>query len=325
MLREEIIEYLGGDWELLNKYISNSLLSDVSLLNKVNEDILSHGGKMLRPIVALLIARLLNPKGACDEAIKVAAATELLHNATLLHDDVADHSATRRGEPTLCSKIGAGAAVLVGDFWLARAMELTITSAKRDSMAKIFSKAMTNLAEGEMLQLQKSFGEGTDEKDYFKIIYCKTASLFETACVSAAIASDASELQQKAISEYAISLGIAFQIKDDILDYVGDDSLGKPIGVDLREQKITLPLLCALKNAPERESEIRKMISEIHLHPQYCEQIRKFVIDASGVMDSEKILVEYIFRALEALSSFPESREKAYLRRVAEYNRLRKV
>ena len=102
MLREEIIEYLGGDWELLNKYISNSLLSDVSLLNKVNEDILSHGGKMLRPIVALLIARLLNPKGACDEAIKVAAATELLHNATLLHDDVADHSATRRGEPTLC-------------------------------------------------------------------------------------------------------------------------------------------------------------------------------------------------------------------------------
>ena len=204
-------------------------------------------------------------------------------------------------------------------------MELTITSAKRDSMAKIFSKAMTNLAEGEMLQLQKSFGEGTDEKDYFKIIYCKTASLFETACVSAAIASDASKLQQKAISEYAISLGIAFQIKDDILDYVGDDSLGKPIGVDLREQKITLPLLCALKNAPERESEIRKMISEIHLHPQYCEQIRKFVIDASGVMDSEKILVEYIFRALEALSSFPESREKAYLRRVAEYNRLRKV
>ena len=240
MLRDEIIDFLGEDWVALNGYIKDSLFSDIPLLQEVNEDILVHSGKMLRPIVALLVARMISGTTAPDDSIRVAAATEMLHNATLLHDDVADESPTRRGEPTLFSKIGPSGAVLVGDFWLARAMELTISYSKRDSVAKIFSKAMTNLAEGEMLQLQNASGNGTNKEDYFRIIYCKTASLFETACLSVSVSCNATPEQQEAVKEYAVSLGIAFQIKDDILDYVGDEALGKPTGIDLKEHKITL-------------------------------------------------------------------------------------
>ena len=201
MLRDEIIGFLGEDWVALNGYIKDSLFSDIPLLQEVNEDILVHSGKMLRPIVALLVARMISGTTAPDDSIRVAAATEMLHNATLLHDDVADESPTRRGEPTLFSKIGPSGAVLVGDFWLARAMELTISYSKRDSVAKIFSKAMTNLAEGEMLQLQNASGNGTNKEDYFRIIYCKTASLFETACLSVSVSCNATPEQQEAVKE----------------------------------------------------------------------------------------------------------------------------
>ncbi len=324
MLREEIISFLGEDWQRLNSYINDSLHSEIHLLQKVNDEIISHGGKMLRPIVALLVARLLSGESSvCDESVRVAAATELLHNATLLHDDVADDSPTRRGNPTLSSLIGPHSAVLVGDFWLARAMQVVMSIKQKEAIAKVFSAAMTNLAEGEMLQLQKSFGEKTLREDYLRIIYCKTASLFETACVGSAITGDADDNQLAQIREYAVSMGIAFQIKDDILDYVGDVALGKPVGIDLKEQKITLPLLCALENS-DREEEIRKMIYDIHSNPQYCEQIRTFVFDRGGVQKAADILEEYIRKAKRALDIFPDSQAKRYLVGIAEYNTIRK-
>ncbi len=323
MLRDEIIDFLGEDWTLLNGQIKGALKSDVHLLQAVNDDIVSHSGKMLRPLMALLVARIISGK-VSEDAVKVAAATELLHNATLLHDDVADESTLRRGKPTLCSKIGPQAAVLVGDFWLARAMELVVEAKERQKeVVNVFSNAMTCLAEGEMLQLEKASGERTEQKDYLRIIYCKTASLFETACLSAAIVSGASEKELECVKSYACSLGIAFQIKDDILDYTGDDSLGKPIGIDLKEQKITLPLLCAF-NESAQEDEIRKMIFDIHSHPEYCEQIRTFVFEHRGVEKAEVILEEYIQRAVDALAGFQDGPEKEYLTRIARYNTIRK-
>lgn len=324
MLREEIINFLGEDWERLNVYIKESLRSDIRLLQAVNDDILSHGGKMLRPILSLLTARMVVGTDVPDEVIKVAAATELLHNATLLHDDVADESTTRRGNPTLCSQIGPQSAVLVGDFWLAKAMELVMTSPDMKLLSRIFSSSMTNLAEGEMLQLQKSFGEKTEIADYLKIIYCKTASLFETACESAALASHADKCRSEHIKKYAVALGIAFQIRDDILDYVGDASLGKPVGIDLKEQKITLPLLCALEGS-DKEDEIRNMIFSIHSHPQYCEQIRTFVLDRGGVEKAEKILEKYVDDSIKELDGFASCQAKDYLIRLARYNTERKI
>lgn len=324
MLREEIIKHLGEDWTDLNGYIRDALSSDIALLQEVNDDLVRHGGKMLRPMVAILVARMLSGGKASRESVKVAAAVEMLHNATLLHDDVADDSPTRRGEPTLASKIGPSAAVLVGDFWLAKAMGLTMASATRSAMAKVVSKAMTNLAEGEMLQLQKSYQQDTDEEDYFRIIYCKTASLFETACVGAAITCDASQEQQEAVAKYANCLGIAFQIRDDILDYVGDVALGKPVGIDLKEHKITLPLLCAMKGS-QREGEIRKMISQTDSHPEYCEQIRKFVLDNEGAAKAEKVLEEYIDKSVKALETLPDGEDKNYLIKIAKYNTIRRI
>ncbi|MGM9787638.1 MAG: polyprenyl synthetase family protein [Candidatus Cryptobacteroides sp.] len=324
MLREEIIKHLGEDWTDMNCYIKEALSSDIALLQEVNDDLISHGGKMLRPMVAILVARMLSGGKASRESVKVAAAVEMLHNATLLHDDVADDSPTRRGEPTLASKIGPSTAVLIGDFWLAKAMELTLTSATRSSMAKVVSKAMTNLAEGEMLQLQKSYQQDTCEEDYFRIIYCKTASLFEAACLGSAITCDASQEQQEAVAHYAKCLGIAFQIRDDILDYVGDVALGKPVGIDLKEHKITLPLLCAMKGS-KQEAEIRKMISQTDSHPEYCEQIRKFVLDKEGAAKAEIVLEEYIDRSVRALETLPDGEDKNYLIKIARYNTIRRI
>ena len=324
MLREEIIEHLGDDWKSLNKYISDALQTDIYLLQAVNEDIISHGGKMLRPIVSILSARMINNGVATDESIKVAASIELLHNATLLHDDVADESPTRRGLPTLRSRIGPSSAVLVGDFWLARAMELSLSSSKRSGMARIYSKAMTNLAEGEMLQLQKAWGDGTNIEDYFRIIYCKTASLFEAACKGVALVNDSDESTKSALGDFAVSLGIAFQIKDDILDYIGDASLGKPVGIDLKEQKVTLPLLCCFDNN-EKEKIIREKIADIHNHPEYCEQIRTFVLNEGGDRKAAIVLEDYVRKSLAALEKFPKGKDRDFLERIAKYNIIRNV
>lgn len=322
MLREEIVEYLAEDWNELKETIDQSLKSDIKLLQVVNNDIIAHSGKMLRPIIAILIARMLNGSKSKPEAIKLAAATELLHNATLLHDDVADKSVTRRGRPTLSTKIGPVAAVLVGDFWLARAMQLNVSFVHRSELMKVFSKAMTALAEGEMLQLQNANKGGSSIEDYFKIIRCKTASLFEVACNGSAIICDASQAHKDAVSTYAISLGLAFQIKDDILDYIGDKKLGKPVGIDLKEQKVTLPLLCSFKNKAQQR-QIKKMIKDIPQHPEYCQQIRNYVLENNGIEKAQAILDEHIQKALDALNVFPDCAEKNFLKQIALYNTIR--
>ncbi len=324
MLRDEVISYLGESWEATCAYISKALSTDIPLLQAVNDSLLSHSGKMLRPIVSLLVADLINGGVVPDDALRFAAAAELLHNATLLHDDVADESDTRRGEPTLRSKLGPAAAVLVGDFWLSRAVTLVVDSDHCNDVVKIFSKTLTDLAEGEMLQMEKAQDADTDEQDYFRIIYCKTASLFVVSAEAAAIATDATQEQLKAAIDYASALGTAFQIKDDILDYDGDGSLGKPVGIDLLEQKITLPLLCAMKDSPQ-EAQIRKMVKDIPQHPQYCEQIRKFVDGQDGVRKASLVLEEYVNKALAALEIFPQSRAKEYLSLLARYNSIRTI
>ena len=230
---KSVKEYLGKDWTAVQEHIASALESDIALLNSTNKSILSQSGKQLRPMLALMIARAC--AGKVEEgSVRYAAAAELLHNATLLHDDVADGSELRRGKPTIMSLMGSAVSVLVGDYWLVKAMELILCDSKNDTKAiKIFSKTLRDLAEGEMLQLQKAQNGDTVEEDYLRIIYNKTASLFEAACVTAAISVGASEEYMQAAKDYAVALGLAFQIKDDILDYSGTESVGKPLGVDI--------------------------------------------------------------------------------------------
>lgn len=311
---KSVREYLGKDWEAVKEKIETSLMSDIALLNATNSSILSNSGKQLRPLLALLVARACSGHQISEATIRYAAAAELLHNATLLHDDVADNSDQRRGVPTIMSLMGPSVSVLVGDYWLVKAMEMILGSSEEDHMVtKIFSKTLSDLAEGEMLQLQKAQNGDTVQDDYLRIIYSKTASLFEAACVSAAISVNASEEYMTAARNYAVALGIAFQIKDDILDYSGTESVGKPLGVDILEQKITMPLLGAIAHAPAQESRIRGLVKGIVDHPEYRDEIVTFVKENSGIEYAVRQLDKYVEKAVEALSVLPLCRERALL------------
>lgn len=323
MGREHIIELLGENWPEVRHLIRQYIHSDVDLLNRTNEAVLENSGKMLRPMVTLLASGALS--GINGDSLRIAAFTEMLHNATLMHDDVTDESRTRRGRPSVMSLLGPSAAVLIGDFWLARSMEILMTTDCRLEIEGIFSRTITDLAEGEMLQLEKSMSLDTAEEDYFRIIYCKTASLFRAACEAAAVCVAAGPEQREAICEYGRCLGIAFQIKDDIMDYDGADSMGKPRGADLREQKITLPLLGALRNAPKAREEIMDKLSEIREHPEYCAEIHDFVLENSGLDCAIAALASYVDRAVASLDILPDSPFKEALVYLAEYNSYRQI
>ena len=316
-----IQEYLGADWQSVKRCMKGTLMSDIDLLNSTNESILSHSGKQLRPMLTLLMAKACSGGEVTEATINYAAASELLHNATLLHDDVADDSDKRRGVPTIMSLMGPSVSVLVGDYWLVKAMELILDVSDDDpKVMRIFSRTLSDLAEGEMLQLQKAQLGDTDEQDYLRIIYSKTASLFEAACASAAMSVGASDLMFKAATEYARALGIAFQIKDDILDYVGTDVVGKPLGADILEQKITMPLLGALSSVDSvKADQIRMMVSEIHEHPEYRDEIVRFVTENGGVEYAVTRLNTYVEVAVNALKFLPDSEAKKSLVGLAHF------
>jgi octaprenyl-diphosphate synthase len=320
-----IREYLGGDWMAVQENIASVLRSDIALLNATNDSILANTGKQLRPLLSLLVAKACNGGHVTDASVRYAAASELLHNATLLHDDVADDSDQRRGVPTIRSLMGPSVSVLVGDYWLVKAMELILRDAATDARTiRIFSKTLSDLAAGEMLQLQKAQSGDTNENDYLRVIYSKTASLFEAACLSAAVSVGAPAEYEKAAVEYAVALGLAFQIKDDILDYEGTSSVGKPLGVDVLEQKITLPLLGALASASEEKvSEIRNKISDILDHPEYRDEVVAFVKETHGIDYAVVKLHQYVEDAVRALDVLPDSQEKEYLVNLAHYTAIR--
>lgn len=325
MTLDEIKDFLGQDWKDTDALIRSSLESDISLLNATNKAILDHSGKQLRPIVSLLVARACGGGRVNADSVRYAAATELLHNATLLHDDVADSSCERRGAPTVMAILGGPASVLLGDFWLVKAMEnILASSANCNEVIRIFAGTLSSLAEGEMLQLQKASSGDTVEEDYYRIIYSKTASLFEAAFVSAAISVNAPADWIEAVRDYAVSLGIAFQIKDDIFDYSDGKKIGKPVGIDLEEQKITLPLLGALAAAsPERAKQIRGMVLDILEHPEYKEEIVGFVKEGKGIEYAVSRLEDYVSKAVDALAVLPDSKEKDYLVKIAGFTAYR--
>lgn len=325
MTLDEIKDFLGQDWKDTDALIRSSLESDISLLNATNKAILDHSGKQLRPIVSLLVARACGGGRVNADSVRYAAAAELLHNATLLHDDVADSSCERRGAPTVMAILGGPASVLLGDFWLVKALEnILASSANCNEVIRIFAGTLSSLAEGEMLQLQKASSGDTVEEDYYRIIYSKTASLFEAAFVSAAISVNAPADWIEAVRDYAVSLGIAFQIKDDIFDYSDGKKIGKPVGIDLEEQKITLPLLGALAAAsPERAEQIRSMVLDILEHPEYKEEIVGFVKEGKGIEYAVSRLEDYVSKAVDALAVLPDSKEKDYLVKIAGFTAYR--
>ena len=321
MRREDVITLLGEDWTAFTDQMREHLRSDIPLLENTNEKLLFNSGKQLRPMISLLVSRSCGKVNF--ESIRFAAATEMLHNATLFHDDVADSSSLRRGKPTLSAMVGPTAAVLIGDFWLSRAVRMIVSMPHQSPVIDLYSKTLSDLAEGEMLQMQKASDADTTEEDYLRIIYYKTASLFETACRVAAISVDAAPELQDAAGRYAAALGIAFQIRDDIFDY-GQGEIGKPVGIDLKERKITLPLIGAMNSAsPQRQEQIRQMVRQIPEHPDYCDVLQQFARSHGGIEYATRRLDDYIEEAVSALALFPESKEKEVLAELARYNAVR--
>lgn len=314
-------EYLADDLASVKSLIEKDLESDISLLNATNRSLLSHSGKFIRPILSLLVSKACSTSDTTEDSIRFAAASELLHNATLLHDDVADDSSSRRGFPTVMSLLGSRASVLLGDFWLVKAVgEILNADNHKDYVIRIFSSTLSDLAEGEMLQLEKASSCDTTEDDYYRIIFNKTASLFQTTAMAAASSVNASEEMTQAVKQYAYNVGIAFQIKDDILDYKGDASIGKPVGQDLKEHKITLPLLGAFRNAGiDREQEIRQKLLAIDEHPEYNDEILSFVLDNGGIEYAEMKLEEHCRAAEDSLSVLPGSPAVDYLGLLARF------
>ena len=319
MIRGKVLELLEEDWTRMTELIRAALVSEVPLANEINDGILAHPGKLLRPMMSLLLAR------ACGEttaqSIRYAAAAELLHNATLIHDNVADNSAQRRGMPTIATRIGPRAAVLVGDYWLARAVEMVLGDGTDVEALRLLSRPLVDLAEGEILQLQKAESCDTDESDYLQIIYCKTASLFEFVGTTAARSVGARDAWKEAATAYARAFGMGFQIRDDILDYSGAQ-IGKPVGQDLTEKKITLPLIGALRGS-DREEEIRNLVRGMADHPGNGDRIRAFVEERDGIGYARRRLEEYVAEAIRALDPLPDSPAKDGLIDIAKYNSIR--
>lgn len=312
--------FLGEDWKAVDGKIRTVLESGISYLDNINEMVLSRSGKQLRPLISLLTARACG--GANDASYRYAAASELLHNATLFHDDVADRSDFRRGKPTLNSLFGPTVSVLLGDYWLVKALDCLLCEGDAATclrVTKVFAKTLGDLAAGEMLQLEKAGDGDTTEEDYERIIYSKTASLFEAAALSAAISVNASVEIETAVVKYAVALGMAFQIRDDIFDYSShSEDVGKPVGVDILERKMTLPLLGALRNADARkEKEVRDKVGQMPDHPEYRDEILSFVRDNGGMEYAAKRLDDFVSEAVEALEVLPASEEKEILKSLA--------
>ena len=316
----EIRDYLKPGMEQVEALILASLRSDVALLESTNRSLREHRGKMLRPMLALLTA------GACGQAndatLHYAAAVELLHNASLIHDDVVDRASERHGMPSVASLLDNSSATLVGDFWLVRCLRLVLSaSVEPNRVLNIYADTLGAMAEGELLQLEKSGTGDTTEADYLRILYGKTASLFESAALSAAISVGADDATVRLVGDFGRSLGLVFQIKDDIMDYAsGADALGKPVGIDLREQKITQPLLCALEDAaPSEAADIRSKVVRIADEPALEDEVRRFVRERDGVQKAAALLDERVEKTIGLLAGLPETKEKTYLAALARY------
>lgn len=307
----EIQRFLGSAWTDFQRCFAESLQTDIPLLDQVNQYLLAHGGKKLRPTFTLLVAQAL--RGRCDEqfVIDCAVATELLHTATLVHDDVADDSAIRRGAPTVTALYSPSSAVLIGDFWLSRAVD-RINEHPNRRVLKVFSKCFGDLAEGEMLQLEKAARFDTTEADYRRIIYSKTTSLFEASMLSAAYSVGATEQEEEMVRRYAFHIGQSFQMMDDILDYSPELSIGKPTGQDLMEKKVTLPLLCLFKKVP---ADVAQRIRERMSHPDTAlvDEVFSLVQRYDALSDARSVLEAEIGQAVEAIAPVPASQAKDYL------------
>ena len=308
MTVEEIKTPVKEEMVLFEEKFKLAMKSEVALLDKITHYIIKRKGKQLRPLFVFLSAKMLGP---VQEGTYLAASLiELLHTATLVHDDVVDDATERRGFLSINALWKNKIAVLVGDYLLSQGLLLT-TSNKRLDLLQLVSKAVKSMSEGELLQMEKARKMDITEEVYYKIIQQKTASLVAACCATGAssVVSD-NQLISK-MENIGINVGMAFQIKDDIFDYGTSENIGKPTGIDIKERKLTLPLIYTLNkvNKPEKRK-IINVIKKDKQDPKLVQEIIQLVIDEGGIKYAEKIMHEFKDKALLDLKEFPESDAK---------------
>ena len=301
----EIKGLLSKDLLKVEDIIINKLKSEIPLINDLTKHILSGGGKKIRPIITLISSYLCNYNS--DKHLLLAATVEFIHTATLLHDDVVDQSKLRRGDVTANDLFGNKASVLTGDFFFTKAFELMVES-KSLEVLKLLSKASSIIAQGEILQLTTSNDCNITEKKYTEVIYAKTASLFSAASEIGSIISQEEEKKRIALKNYGKNLGLAFQIIDDLLDYTGQTSLGKTLGDDFREGKITFPVIVCLKNASSQEIDFwERTMQNLKQKDGDFEIAINFIKKSNAIKISKLKAQHYALQAIEDLKIFPNS------------------
>lgn len=323
-LIENIRQPISVELRNFKELFATSLQSDNPLLSGINEYILQGSGKQLRPILTILSARLC-AQTVTHATYSGALAIELLHNASLIHDDVVDDTLERRGRKSVNARWTNKIAVLTGDYMLSSAL-INATKTQHLGILEAVANIGMELSDGELIQLTNTQKTKITEDDYFKVIRKKTALLFATCTKIGALSVHANEDQVKHLRDFGEYLGLCFQIKDDIFDYYQDIEIGKPTGNDLRDGKVTLPLIYALQNSENGEkTKILSIIDNADFTQENIDFVMKYARDKGGVDYAEKKMNFYLEKAIEELNDFADSEIKKSLIMCAEFATSRNI
>lgn len=314
---DEIKAPVASDMAEFEQVFKKALSSKVPMLDHITHYLTRRKGKQMRPMLVFLTAKL---HGEVNEGThRGAAFIEMIHTATLVHDDVVDDANTRRGFFSLNALWKNKIAVLVGDYLLAKG-QLLVTDNGEFRTLRLVSEAVREMSEGELLQIEKARRLDIDEEVYYDIIQRKTASLIATCCAVGASTAGVEDEQVQQMKRFGTKLGIAFQIKDDLFDYQEVNRSGKPSGIDIKEQKMTLPLIYALQHAKKQDKKrIINTVKNHHNNPKRVAEVVDYVNHSGGIPYAEAAMRKYKDEALAMLETFPQSAERNALQELADY------
>lgn len=316
-LVEEIKKPIAEEMKLFEQKFYESMQSNVPLLDKVTRFIVTTKGKQMRPMFVFLCAKLIGDVN--EKTFRGASMIELIHTATLVHDDVVDESFKRRNFFSINALWKNKVAVLVGDYLLSKSVLLS-TDHKDFDLLAVISRTIREMSEGELLQLEKARKLDITEEVYYEIIRQKTATLIAACCEVGVLSNDADEVLAKKMQDFGTYTGMAFQIKDDLFDYLSSNMIGKPVGIDIKEQKMTLPLIYTLKNASEKDYKYYfDTIKRYNNQPKRVKELIDFVKQSGGLDYAIGVMKDFQQKAKNILNEFPDSEAKTSLHLMLDY------
>lgn len=315
---EQIKQPIQKEMELFEKKFHDAMTSKVALLNRITYYIVNRKGKQMRPMFVFLTAKMVSNGNVNERTYRGASVIELIHTATLVHDDVVDDSNQRRGFFSINALWKNKIAVLVGDYLLSKGLLLSIDNGDFD-LLKIISVAVREMSEGELLQIEKARRLDITEDIYYEIIRKKTATLIASCCALGAKSMIDDESEVENIRKFGELIGMAFQIKDDLFDY-SDEAIGKPTGIDIKEQKMTLPLIYVLNNCSSKEkSWVINSVKNHNKDKKRVKEVIQFVIKKNGLSYAEQKMYEFKNKALTLIENYPNSAYKEALILMVNY------